>query len=105
MRHDASQQQITELTAKLAELQADLVSWQELAEAANQRLTEWRDECGIWRDRALRAEQGDNVVPIRSVGPPLPAHLQRAIISNLNIPVYDPNRNLILDPIKQEPEA
>lgn len=59
-------------------------------------------EVEYWRDRAVRAEQRGNVIPMPRVRPLEPISVgdgDARAISKLNIPVYDPNRNLILDPL------
>lgn len=77
---------------RIAELQARIVSLE--------------SEVEHWRNQALRG----NVIPMPRVRPlePVSATSEDArAISKLNIPTFDPNRNLILDPIEPrrgEPE-
>lgn len=76
---------------RIAELQARIVSLE--------------SEVEHWRNRAMQV--GANVIPLPTAAglKATPVTRPAAVsISQLNIPVYDPNRNLILDPIKQAPD-
>lgn len=53
-----------------------------------------------WRDRALRAEQASNVIPMHQPRKLEPVAEDAQAISRLNIPTYDPSRNMILDPFE-----
>lgn len=72
------------------------------------RIASLESEVEHWRNRAMQV--GANVIPMPRVRPlePVSATSEDArAISKLNIPTFDPNRNLILDPIEPrrgEPE-
>ena len=77
------------------------------------RIATLENEVEHWRNQVLQVEPAVNVVPlvpVRRSAARLPVTMaegEAGAISKLNLPVFDPNRNLILDPIqapKGEPD-
>lgn len=76
-------------------------SWRRRAESAERRLAEREGE--VVRLLKIVGDRGSNIIGLRRpVEAVSTADDDTQAISKLDIPVFDPNRNLILDPIEPQ---